>query len=268
MTNKNAILKLKVLGLENSIIDEIFVENQHYEIKNELSIDIKFNEFESEFCSKIVNLELVHDKKKILHNFEVIEGINFGILFTKFGKTIDLIFYDNYNLKVVVGAYKCQANEINIPFISGIQRIILINMSKGDLVFINGEDFTDEILKISKEESIQISMLNIKKKIIPYKIIKEKEDNEFLKIFQDYENEGEKFSSLIKKFDKGEYNINDKKYIEKLKSEIEQKSYLSNIINFKFNLPRNILLKYYNEKNILILYQYVPFLILLKIFSV
>ena len=76
-------------------------------------------------CSKIVNLEMEMPSKNYFASFEVIEGINYGILFTKPGKTRDLIFYDNLDLKVEISDNNSTFHEIETQTISNIKRIIL-----------------------------------------------------------------------------------------------------------------------------------------------
>ena len=245
MANKKALLNLKVIGLEKSQIKAIFVEKKKIEIKKELSIEINFNEYESEICVKIVNFEIDIGRKRVLHNFEVIEGINFGILFTNFGKTRDLIFYDNLNLNIEVEDSNSHIEKTEAQKILNTKRIILINYSPFyDLLNINGQNFSDEIYYISYENSIQISVINIDKKIMPFKIIIPVNQNEFLEKYGKYEKE---LNDLIAKFDKDYYTINDDNSINILKSEIAKIDSLSDILIFILNLPKNILLNNYND---------------------
>ena len=81
MRNKNAILNIKINQLEKQKSDFIIVEGKKYELKENLSIEINFNEFESDLCLKVVNFELVCKRKNCLYDFEVIHGINNRILF-------------------------------------------------------------------------------------------------------------------------------------------------------------------------------------------
>ena len=161
MRNKNAILNIKINQLEKQNSDSIILEGKRYELKENLSIEIIFNESESDLCLKVVNLELVRKRKNNLYNFEVIPGINNAILFNGFGKTRDLIFNENKKVEIEI---EKDEKSLEVIDISKTKRIILINLSQNDSFFVNGVDLVDDIIDISTIKSLQVSILNLEKK--------------------------------------------------------------------------------------------------------
>ena len=162
MNAKTATLNIKLNHLEKQRNDFIIIERKKYELKEDLSIKLDFNEFESELCLKVVNLELVRERKKVLYYFEVIPGINNAILFNGFGKTRDLIFNENKKVEIEI---EKDEKSLEVIDISKTKRIILINLSQNDSFFVNGVDLVDDIIDISTIKSLQVSILNLDKKI-------------------------------------------------------------------------------------------------------
>ena len=158
MNAKTATLNIKLNHLEKQRNDFIIIERKKYELKEDLSIKLDFNEFESELCLKVVNLELVRERKKVLYYFEIIPGINNAILFKSFGKTRDLIFNENKETKIEIEKDENSLDEVDnykiflfqdlIFFISKTKRIILINISQEDLFVVNGVDLVDDIIDL------------------------------------------------------------------------------------------------------------------------
>ena len=145
MNAKTATLNIKLNHLEKQRNDFIIIERKKYELKEDLSIKLDFNEFESELCLKVVNLELVRERKKVLYYFEIIPGINNAILFKSFGKTRDLIFNENKETKIEIEKDENSLDEVDI---SKTKRIILINISQEDLFVVNGVDLVDDIIDL------------------------------------------------------------------------------------------------------------------------
>ena len=82
--------------------DKILIENKEYSLGevNNKEIKINFSEMEKELGSKILAMTLKNSVENSIHYFEVIPGINYGILFPTQGNTRDLIFPDDEVYKV------------------------------------------------------------------------------------------------------------------------------------------------------------------------
>lgn len=247
MNAKNAILNIKINHLENQRNNFIIVEGKKYELKENLSIGLDFNEFESELCLKVVNLELVGKRKKFHYYFEVIPGINNAILFNGFGNTRDLIFNENNEIKVEI---EKDENSLDVIDISKTKRIILINISPDDLFIINGVDLVDDIFDLSKEKSIQVSILNLEKKIFPYKIISSEKYDAFFEQIGKYEKDSKDFVNEIQQIIDNKKNINEEEK-QKINTKLQNKNYLLDALQIRFNFSENIMLKYFNEKKYL-----------------
>ena len=240
MRNKNAILNIKINQLEKQKSDFIIVEGKRYELKENLSIEINFNEFESDLYLKVVNLELVRKRKNSLYNFEVIPGINNAILFNGFGKTRDLIFNENKKIEVKI---EKDENPLELIDISKTKRIILINLSLNDSFFVNGVDLVDDIIDISTIKSLQVSILNLDKKIFQYKIVSSEKYDEFFEKMEKYEKDSKEFVDEIQQIIENKEILNKKEINNLLKN----KNYLSEIIDTKYNFSKEIMLKYFNS---------------------
>ena len=246
MNAKTATLNIKLNHLEKQRNDFIIIEKKKYELKEDLSIELDFNEFESELCLKVVNLELVRKRKKVLYYFEVIPGINNAILFKNFGKTRDLIFNENKKTKIEIEKDEESLDEIDI---SKTKRIILINISQDNLFFVNGVDLTDDIIDLSTNNSIQISVLNLEKKIFPYKIISSKCDT-FLEKIGKYEKDSYEFVNEIQQIIGKTKNLS-KEEKKKINTNLKKKNYLLDALEVKFNFSKKIMLAYFNKKTYL-----------------
>jgi hypothetical protein len=78
-----------------------------------------------------------------VHNFEVLQGENYGILSTSHGKTRDLIFHENDQVEFEIGSSK--KIKKNLTCHNGVKRLLLINLSYDVPVNINGENMTYEL---------------------------------------------------------------------------------------------------------------------------
>ena len=247
MNAKSAILNIKINHLEKQRNDFIILEGKKYELKENLSIGLDFNEFESELCLKVINLELACKRKKFLYNFEVIPGINNAILFKGVGKTRDLIFNENNEIKIEI---EKDENSLDVVDISKTKRIILINISPEDLFFVNGVDLVDDIFDLSNDNSIQVSLLNLEKKIFPYKIISSEKYDAFFEKIEKYEKDSKDFVNEIQQIIDNKKNIS-KEEKQEIITKLQKKIYLLDALEVRFNFSNNIMLKYFNEKKYL-----------------
>ena len=242
MEVKKAIINIK--AIIDSRINSVIFEGKKQNLKEEFSLETIFNEFESEYGTKNIKLQL-NGKKMYNYNFEVIPGINQAIIFGTHGKTIDLTFH--YSIKPNIEIETNKKEGLEKIDISETKRIILINLSIDDYFYINGEDYVQYLYELSDKTSIQACIFDLDNKIVPYKVYYP--ENHVL-FFDTFKNKIDNINNLIEKFKEFLNNENRNKNL--LESQF---NYLDDISDMKFNLPKNILLKYYNEKNILTFYQ-------------
>lgn len=235
-----AVLILDVINKDNAIFDTIEYAGIKYKIQEQMKIPISFSEIESEIGSKIVELKIIEKKGEQSHCFEVVEGDNYGILFTSHGKTRDLIFKENEKINFKVELEK--PFEKNIISCNGINRLLLINLSNIDDIYINGKYLTYKLTDLSIENSIQISVVDLEKGIFPYKNIIKRNENLFFNLYQENYKKLDIFYELLKDyFDSNK--ISDKEMLKKL----EDLEKLEEIILTKFNIPKRILKEKYND---------------------
>ena len=254
-----ATLNLDVMNIKDAYFNSVIVEGQEYKIEEKMEIKIKFNEIESEIGAKCVTLKIKDKTSKRSdkdHYFEVMEGINTGILFTSRGKTRDLIFRDDEKIKVRIG----EDNKIERNLISqnGIKRLLLINLSMNDSdsVYINDQNLTDEIFLIDNELSIQVSVVNLEERVFPFKTIASKSFQSFFTFFKNYDKKLKDFHEVFKEYMKS--NCTD----SEIKNKLGNLGEVEKIFFTKLNLPKKILENNYNEK------QYFDFLSLCSLFHV
>ena len=187
--NKETILSFNYI-FENikPKFNKILVENKEYPIENlkDLKIRIKFNDIESELCTKVVNLTLIFgdgDDDKESHDFEVIPGDLTGILFPSWGYTRDLIFSDNNNYNVEIYQTNDKANKKE--FIIKNNRLLLINISREFYLYINKAFLTSQIIKLSNENSLQVYIAEFSNRIFFSKIIVKQNFNLFFDIYNE-----------------------------------------------------------------------------------
>ena len=233
-------LYLEVIKSDKPLLNIVSVDGTEYELQDSMKINLSFNEIEQEIGSKVVSLMLRKNNKEITHKFEVLEGDNYGILFTSHGKTRDLIFREADEIKVKIG------NDKNIekilPCHNGVKRLLLINLSYDIPVFINDKEMSSDLIDIANEKSIQVSVVNIEQGIFLYKEIIEKDYNIALDFYENSYKKLEEFHSFFKK-QIDSCNIPNDKMMQQFNNLKE----IIDIVFMKINLPRNILKKYYND---------------------
>ena len=145
--NKEAKLILDIFFIDNNdrrnIATNIIIENQEYNLDeiNNKEITIKFNDFESDLDSKIINMTFIYNEEKESLIFEIIPGINRGILFPYFrGIVKDIIFLQKQKYKVEIQSWKTK-KEYEIDN----NRLLLININYAYYLYINNISLTEEL---------------------------------------------------------------------------------------------------------------------------
>ena len=163
--NKEAVLILKnIFYPKENIFKKVIIEGKEYtlyEIDNK-PITVKFNEYESEICSKIVKIifkyEGLDDEEQV---FEVIPGITNGILFPNYGGVVrDIMFMEeqNYKVKIQFGFDKKEFEFRN-------NRLLLINFSLQYVLNINDILLSKQILGQGEIDSTQICVIDLGNRI-------------------------------------------------------------------------------------------------------
>ena len=247
--NKETILSFNYL-FENikPKFNKISVENKEYPIENlkDLKIRIKFNDIESELCTKVVNLTLIFgdgDDDKESHDFEVIPGNLTGILFPSWGYTRDLIFSDNNNYNVEI--YQTNDKTNKKEFIIKNNRLLLINISREFYLYINKAFLTSQIIKLSNENSLQVYIADLSNRIFFSKIIVKQNFNLFFDIYNESKSFANYFYQEIESLlIKPKINMGDFKALFENDNE---NANLTNIFFIKLNFPKQILHNNYNK---------------------
>ena len=220
--------------------DQILVDNKKYsfdEVKNK-QIKLSFNEIEKEYGSKIAKLELKISNNFEIHNFEIISGLNIGILFPLRGCTKDIIFPDNNTYKIKIRDLSThEVKEFDVK-----KRLLLLNFSHGYDLYVNDKLLTNEIINLSGGKSTQISILDLDSKIFLSKKILIEQFDSFLEAYNKYHLYTNDFLDSLrqirmkKKFDVKEYkNLFDNDEI-------------IDILFYKYNLPKKILKTNFKSK--------------------
>ena len=240
--NKEAILILKnIFYPKENIFKKVIIEDQEYKLDeiDEKPITIKFNEYESELCSKIVKIifkyEGQDDEEQI---FEVIPGITNGILFPNHGGVVrDIIFMEeqNYKVKIQFGLDKKELEFRN-------NRLLLINFSLQYTLKINDILLTNQILGSSEIYSTQICVIDLAKRILFRKNIIYENFNLFFELYENNKNSASDFFNEIQNF----FRVQKFDHSEFLK--LFDKGYLGDVLCIKYNLPKKILYDKYNKK--------------------
>mgnify|MGYP006916140469 CR=1 FL=1 len=181
-------LYLEVINSNRTIFSIVNVDGIDYKLEEKMEINLSFNEIEQEIGSKIVSLKIKKEYSEKVHNFEALKGDNYGFLFTFNGKTIDLIFNDNEEVKIKIGNDKII--EKNLESHIGIKRLLLINFSDDIPLYINNKNMTYDLMNLTNKQSIQVSVINLEQGILPYKeIIIENPYQKFIDLYEQYNKE-------------------------------------------------------------------------------
>ena len=222
--------------------DKILIENKEYSLGevNNKEIKINFSEMEKELGSKILAMTLKNSVENSIHYFEVIPGINYGILFPTQGNTRDLIFLDDevYKVEIICTLFK-QKKEFCVKG----KRLLLINFTTIYNLFINDISLTNQIIKLSaQEDSSQISVVDLANRIFLSKAVVPLKFGFFFDKYDELKDKARYFSEEIENvLNKNNFTMNEYE-------DLFFKKELIKIIFYKFNFPKKILLNEYNKK--------------------
>jgi len=241
---KESILYLDyIFTNQKPFFNKIVIENKEYsfeEAKNK-NLEITFSDIEKELGSKILKMALKHPYGQKDHNFEMISGINIGILFPGIGNTRDIIFPEVETYKVEISSIKYRQSK---EFYIKNKRLLLINFNEDYCLKINGILITSQIEKLcSGGVSSQISVVDLQKRILLSKVISPIQFDSFFLAYEKYQAEAKYFlESMDEFFLKNKFNYEE---YEKLFFNDE----LIRTIIYKYNLPKKILKNEYNQKD-------------------
>ena len=247
-------LSLQIVNSNYSIFNTVNIDGKDYKLQDEMKINLSFNDIEQEYGSKVVSLVIKEKNSEQTHYFEVLKGDNYGILSTSHGKTRDLIFRENEKVNVQIGEDK--KKEKCLASVNGVKRLLLINLSYDIPVYINGKYMTENLIDLSVDKSIQVSMIDLKQGFLPYKKI-DKSPHKFYDFYQKNFQRLKEFHSLFKKHLDSE-GIYDDEVTQKMK-ELQE---IEDLLFINFNLPKVILKKNYNDE------MYFEFISLCSLFHV
>lgn len=221
---------------------KILLENKEYKLEeiNKKEIKIEFNDIESELCSKVITMILLYDYgNEDKHKFELIPGINKGILFPFSGTTRDIILTENQAYKIEINSeYSFGKKEINISD----NRLLLINVDRRYLLNINTIILPTKEILLTGDWSMQVYIADLQKKLFFYKSISTPNYDSFFENYKDNGNKAKTFFSDIHNFFEDK-NFNHEKYLS-----LFNKGYLGDSLVIKYNLPKKILSNKYNKK--------------------
>lgn len=192
--------------------------------------------------SKIIKFEIVNVKFSRVHNIEILFGNNYGYLFTEYdGITRDILFINDHDLQSLntnIIPYKISENP-------SVSRLLLINLSIKDDVYICDIDITKEMHTLSRDTSAQISCFDVKNKIFPYKECIQIENDKFFEFYRDNNEISLNIFDIIKNyFQKSEKSVK----FEELKAYVKNCEFLIDIFFIKLNIPKFILQTDYSDQ--------------------
>ena len=226
--------------------DQFFVEDLEYKINEKILANIKFNDFEKEMGSKIVTIKLIDidNESTDFCYFEVIPGENFGLLFPgRSALTRDIIFPDNLLHNIMIKHDKKIIYQRSFS-----KRLLLINISSEFFISIDNIIVTKNLFTISTDDSSQVIAYDLNNRIFFNKQISPINYKNFFDFYDLRKDDAENFANSIKNLINNT-NIKLLQY-DTLKNKIKYDELLD-LFLIKFNLPKAIILDYYNKKNYL-----------------
>ena len=234
-------LNLQVINSKYALFNTINIDGKDYKLQDTMKIILSFNEIEQEIGSKVVSLLIKEKHSDQTHYFEVTKGDNYGILFTSHGKTRDLIFRKKELVKIQIGEDK--KIEKCLTSCNEVKRLLLINISYDIPIFINDKDVTYDLIDLAIDKSIQVSVVDLKQGYLPYKKIEAKSHQNFFDLYQNNFQKLEQFHLLFKK------HLESKDiYVDEVIQKIKELQEIEDFLFIKFNLPKAILKKNYNDE--------------------
>ena len=240
--NKEAVLILDIFFTNDNCptITSINIENQEYkldEIDNK-EIKIKFNDFESDLDSKIINMSFLYNNAIESQIFEIIPGINRGIFFPYYrGVVRDVRFFEKQKYKVEI-----TSDETKKEYEINNNRLLLINFNLLYDLYINNIYSTEKLIFLG-DLSSQNCVFDLSKDIIFSRDITNENFNLFFEKNESFKKDAEYFYNSIKNLlgDNNKFNYDE--FIKLFSEEnLGEKLYIQN------NFSKKILQEYYNKK--------------------
>ena len=219
---------------------KIFIDKNEYQLEkvDKKEINIKFNDIEAELGYKIIELGFLNKyNEKEIFQCEIIPGINNGILFPFIGPLRDIILPDNKNYRINIG-FNGDKKEFDIKS----NRLLLINFTHPFRLSIDEIVITQQIVNISDINSVQIYCADLTKRLFFVKEISLVDHEGFLKMYNNYNDESNKFYRNIK------YMLDSNLFSYDLYKTYFNTEELEEISYIKLNLPKNILRNKYNKQ--------------------
>ena len=245
--DSDAILSLTYLTENKENIrfsyDQFFIDDKEYKINEKILAKIQFNDFEKEIGSKIVTIKLIDidNESTDFSYFEVIPGENYGLLFPgRSGLTRDIIFPDNLLHNIMIKHDKKIIYQKSFS-----KRLLLINISSDFFISIDNIIVTKSLFTISTDDSSQVIAYNLNYRILFNKPISPINYKKFFDFYDLRKDDAENFVNSIKNLINNT-NIKLLQY-DILKKEIKYDE-LMDLFIIKFNLPKAIILRYYNKE--------------------
>ena len=224
----------------NPVFEKIVIDKKEYQLKevDKKEIKIKFNDIEAELGYKVIDISfIITENAKESLQCEIMQGINYGILFPLIGSVRDIIFPEKKNYKINIGFYQ-DKKEFNIEN----NRLLLINFSPSFILYIDEFLVSSQLSYISAHKSAQIYCADLEKRLFFSRQISPINYNKFFEMYDNYNDDSEKFLRNIQNM------LDSNLFSYELYKTYFKKTELGDILDIKLNFPKNILKNKYNKK--------------------
>ena len=240
--NNKALLNLTYLADEKDEFDydKIIFNNSEYNIDEPKTIELDFDDFETEMGSKVVIGKFIDNqlKETTYRYFEVISGENKGFLFPSKGYTRDIIFPDNsvHELEIIYKKKSIYKGNFS-------KRLLLINTSETYGIIIDKIVVTQYLCYSAKGDSAQVVAYDLKNRIFCYKEISKINYKKFEDFYELKKTDAEHFFKSIKNLVNQPINLVD---CNLFKEKINDDK-LVDLFLLKLNIPKSIASNRYDK---------------------
>ena len=223
----------------NPEFEKIVIDKKEYQLKevDKKEIKIKFNDIEAELGYKVIDISfIIKENEKESLQCEIMQGINYGILFPYLGSIRDIIFPEKKNYKINIEFYE-DKKEFNIEN----NRLLLINFSSPFRLYIDEFLVSSQVSYVSTHKSAQIYCADLEKRLFFSRQISPINYNKFFEMYDNYNDDSEKFLRNIQNM------LDSNLFSYELYKTYFNKKKLEDILYIKLNFPKNILKNKYNK---------------------
>ena len=223
----------------NPEFEKIVIDKKEYQLKevDKKEIKIKFNDIEAELGYKVIDISfIIKENEKESLQCEIMQGINYGILFPLIGSVRDIIFPEKKNYKINIEFYE-DKKEFNIEN----NRLLLINFSSPFRLYIDEFLVSSQVSYVSTHKSAQIYCADLEKRLFFSRQISPINYNKFFEMYDNYNDDSEKFLRNIQNM------LDSNLFSYELYKTYFNKKKLEDILYIKLNFPKNILKNKYNK---------------------